>query len=428
VNAGSNPATEVAQLLSADRYASPRRLNRFGWRAFSQSDEDGMIQEIFRRIGTTDRRFVELGAGDGSENNTAYLLACGWSGGWVEGDPARAAACEAAGAVANAEGRLRVVGATVTRDNVDRLIARTGISGEIDLLSIDLDGIDYYVLERLRSLNPRAVVAEYNASYRPPVRWIVAYDDAFTWDGTSYFGASLGAYEDLMRARGYALVGCNLAGVNAFFVRNDCVGDLFEAPFTAANHYEPPRYYLVGVFAALSGHPPQIGPATVSPEPIDVAQVLSRITSPRLKLAGDAVRLADASGPRRVAAGAPFVAEATLINASDGPLASFPPHPVRFAYLWLDANGAIIGGDQGRSAIAPACGARESRRYAIGVTAPPAPGTYTLRLTVVQELVRWFDTACDSIVQVDASESAGAALPTSTGMSAAVSRNHATSS
>jgi len=120
VNAGSNPATEVAQLLSADRYASPRRLNRFGWRAFSQSDEDGMIQEIFRRIGTTDRRFVELGAGDGSENNTAYLLACGWSGGWVEGDPARAAACEAAGAVANAEGRLRVVGATVTRDNVDR--------------------------------------------------------------------------------------------------------------------------------------------------------------------------------------------------------------------------------------------------------------------------------------------------------------------
>ncbi len=260
---GSCPATDIAQLLAAERYAAPRRLNRFGWRAFSQTDEDGMIQEIFRRIGTTNRRFVEIGTGDGRENNTAYLLACGWAGAWIEGDPAFAAACEAATAVPNAEGRIRVVGGIVTRDNVNRLIARTGIDRDIDLLSIDIDGNDYHVLEQLTSLEPRAIVLEYNASYRPPVRWIMAYDDIHRWDGSNYYGASLNAFEDLLRPRGYSLVGCNIAGVNAFFVRDDCVGDLFEAPFTAENHYEPPRYYLIPAFAQTSGHAPRIGAARI---------------------------------------------------------------------------------------------------------------------------------------------------------------------
>jgi hypothetical protein len=259
-----NAATEIAQLLADERFASPRRLNRFGWRAFSQSDEDGMIQEIFRRIGTTSRRFLELGAGDGRENNTAYLLACGWSGVWIEGDPARAAACVAGCTAPIEEGRLRVVCALVTAGNVEELIARTDLPDELDLLSIDLDGNDYHILEQVRSLRPRVVVLEYNASYRPPVRWIMAPDDAHRWDGTNYFGASLSAFDDLLRSRGYSLVGCNVAGVNAFFVRDDCLRDHFEPPFTAENHFEPPRYYLVQAFGALSGHPPRIGRATVS--------------------------------------------------------------------------------------------------------------------------------------------------------------------
>jgi hypothetical protein len=250
---------EIARLLDDTRYASPKRLNRFGWRAFSQTDEDGMIQEIFRRIGATGRRFLEIGAGDGLENNTAYLLACGWSGTWIESDPGCCAAilrnCDAA----IRDGRLAVIGAAATPDGIDELIRDSGLAGEIDLLSLDIDGNDYHVLCRIEAVRPRVVVLEYNASYRPPVRWIMNYDPDHRWDGTNYFGASLNAYHDLMAERGYALVGCNLAGVNAFFVRADLAADRFAAPFDVENHFEPPRFYLVSHFAQLSGHRPRLG-------------------------------------------------------------------------------------------------------------------------------------------------------------------------
>lgn len=263
----AGPSAEIARILGEDRYAAAGRLHRFGWRAFSQTDEDGVIQEIFRRIGTTSRRFLEIGVGDGLENNTAYLLACGWSGTWIEADPGRIAAilrnCD--GEIR--EGRLALVGGAATPDSVDELIRDSGLSGEIDLFSLDIDGNDYHVLRRIEAIQPRVVVLEYNASYRPPVRWIMSYDPDHRWDGTNYFGASLNAYDDLMTERGYSLVGCNIAGVNAFFVRSDLAVDRFAAPFDAENHYEPPRFYLVSHFAQLSGHPPRFGGEVAEPRP-----------------------------------------------------------------------------------------------------------------------------------------------------------------
>jgi hypothetical protein len=259
----TGPEAAVRALLAAARYASPKRLTRFGWRAFSQSDEDGIIQEIFRRIGVTNRRFLEIGAGDGRENNTAYLLACGWSGTWIEADPHAASASLRICAVPIAEGRLAVVGAAATPANVNELVRDSGLAGEIDLLSVDIDGNDLHVMTSLDAVRPRSVVVEYNASYRPPVRWVMSYDPDHRWDGTNYFGASLSAYTDLLASRGYALVGCNLAGVNAFFVRADLTADIFEAPFEPEHHYEPPRYYLLAHFAQLSGHPPRFGKALV---------------------------------------------------------------------------------------------------------------------------------------------------------------------
>jgi hypothetical protein len=99
------------------------------------------------------------------------------------------------------------------------------------------------------------VVIEYNASWPPHIRKTVAQAPR-GWDGTNYYGASLGALEALGREKGYCLVGCSLSGVNAFFVREDLVGDGFCPPFTAENHYEPPRYYMNSPI----GHPPGIGP------------------------------------------------------------------------------------------------------------------------------------------------------------------------
>jgi len=262
---GATPAAagEIGRLLSDAKYADPKRLTGYGWRAFSQGDEDGLIEEIFRRIGTTSRRFLEIGVGDGLENNTAYLLASGWSGTWIEANATHVDSILRNAATAIREERLAVVLAMATADNVDDLVRDSGLNGEIDLLSLDIDGNDYHVLRSLEAVEPRVVVVEYNAAYRPPLRWIMSYDPEHQWDGSNYFGASLSAFEGLMAVRGYALVGCCLTGANAFFVRADLVEDRFSAPFDAEHHYEPPRYHLVAEFAARSGHRPRLGDAHV---------------------------------------------------------------------------------------------------------------------------------------------------------------------
>lgn len=242
------------ELRQQPRYADPRRLARCEHQAFSQGGEDGAIREIFRRIGETNRVFVELGAGDGRENNTAFLLCQGWSGVWLDGSRRNCEAIRAACAGEIADGRLRLIEAAVTAENAAPLLMRALDSPEIDLLSIDVDRNTYHVWAALAAIKPRVVVVEYNALFPPDVAWVAEYDAAKWWNGTSYFGASLKSLEQLGAAMGLALVGCDIAGANAFFVRDDLSAGKFCAPFSAENHYEPARYYLHG----RAGHPPSL--------------------------------------------------------------------------------------------------------------------------------------------------------------------------
>jgi hypothetical protein len=240
----------------------PLRLIRFGRKAYSQNDEDGIVLEIFQRIGERDRRFVEFGVQGGEECNTVLLLMGGWSGLWLDGSSRHVQSARRIHAAAIEDGRLTITETMVTAENIDGLIADwAGGAGEIDLLSIDIDGADYWVWRALEAVRPRVVVIEYNAAYPPPVEFIVPYDPAFAWDGSNYHGASLASLERLGAEKGYALVGCCLSGANAFFVREDELAGAdgkprFQAPYTAANHYEPPRYELS---ALPHGHPPRFG-------------------------------------------------------------------------------------------------------------------------------------------------------------------------
>jgi hypothetical protein len=241
----------LAQLAAADRYSDPRCLTRFGYRCTSQNDEDGVIDEIFRRIGITNRQFVEFGVETGVENNTLQLLLAGWSGLWIEADPAAVASIRRNFSEPLARGRLRVLEAFVTAEGIEELFRRGAVPAEPDLLSIDIDGNDYWVWQAIRAFRPRVVVIEYNASLGRSARVVQPYDPRAAWDHASMaFGASLAAIEALATEKGYALVGCNLTGVNAFFVRADCLGDRFLEPFTSARHFEPPRFGPTG-----AGHP-----------------------------------------------------------------------------------------------------------------------------------------------------------------------------
>jgi hypothetical protein len=244
--------------LAKPRHADPKRLLRYGFKIYSQCDEDGIIQEIFRRVGVANRTFVEFGVGAGNECNTVKLLVEGWRGLWLEGDTQRATHIRTSFASLISQRQLNLVESLVSAENINSLLEQGGAVGEIDLLSVDIDNNDYWVWKAIDKINPRVVVVEYNASLRPPMSLVIPYEPTRLWDNsTSYFGASLEAFVRLGRSKGYRLVGCNISGVNAFFVRDDIAKDHFLDPATAEEHYEPPRYYFIML---RSGHVPMPGP------------------------------------------------------------------------------------------------------------------------------------------------------------------------
>ena len=232
--------------------SSSKILSGYEYKVFSQSGEDGIINEIFRRIGSTNRMFVEFGVGDGLENNTTALLYEGWSGLWLEGSSELCEKINYGFATAIKNGQLKLINAFVTPENINQLISREIEISEIDLLSIDIDGNDAHVFNKISCLNPRVIVFEYNAKFGPSLTYCMAYDENYVWKKTDRFGASLKYFEILLRDKGYSCIGCNIVGTNAFFVRNDLLGDHFHTPYTSESHFEPARYELVGL---PSGHP-----------------------------------------------------------------------------------------------------------------------------------------------------------------------------
>ena len=247
-----------AEMLAQPRYADPKRLLRYGFKVYSQHDEDGIIQEIFRRIGATTKSFVEFGVETGIECNTVKLLVEGWRGLWIE---ANAQACKAIGANFDSflkDKRLALQQSLVTAENINTLMQNGGCKGEIDMLSIDIDFNDYWVWKAIEAVSPRVVAIEYNAGLRPPMSLTVPYQPNRAGDGTNYFGASLEALVRLGRAKGYRVVGCNISGSNAFFVREDLCADHFIEPATAEEHYEPPRHFFSFLLAGPQA--PKPGP------------------------------------------------------------------------------------------------------------------------------------------------------------------------
>jgi len=241
-----------SELELKTRFENPLFLERYGFKVYAQSDEDGIIEEIFNRIGLKSKTFIEFGAGDGIENNSHYLLHKGWNGLWIEGDRKAANKIKSLFKKPIDDNRLSVVNSFITKDNINDLIEKEGgICGEIDLLSIDIDGNDYWIWEAIKCVSPRVVVIEYNAKFPPNHEWVMAYDANHQWDRTDKQGASLKALELAGRELGYQLVGTNISGVNAFFVKDTIAGDLFFKPAIAEKLYNPARWTM----QYISGHP-----------------------------------------------------------------------------------------------------------------------------------------------------------------------------
>jgi len=246
------------KILNDARSLENKRLLRHGFKAYSQNDEDGIIQEIFQRIGTVNKNFVEIGVGNGLENNTLYLLVQGWRGLWVEANHKYVKQINLKFEHAITNGNLEIKNTCIQKDNVNKVIDKwQSTAGGLDLLSLDIDGNDYHILKAIKSLDARLVILEYNSKYRPPVKWVMEHNPKHSYVFSDYYGASLKSLEILLIEKGYKLVGCNLSGVNAFFVREDLVEKHFLDDCSAENHYEPERVVLSHALEAH--HPPNFG-------------------------------------------------------------------------------------------------------------------------------------------------------------------------
>lgn len=238
------------------RYENKMYLDGFGYKVFSQNDEDGIINEIFNRIGTTNKKFIEFGVQNGFECNSYLLLLTGWQGLWIDGNPNDCEQIRSTFKTSLERNLLQLENSFITKDNINSLFEKNNFSGEIDFLSVDIDGNDWYILKSIleaKQINPRVICVEYNPLIPPSADpddystdWIMDYKEDWVWKYDDCQGASLSAYYHLCRDYGYKLVGTCVNGVNAFFVREDLIQNNF-VPDTqgALTYYNPWRHKVV---------------------------------------------------------------------------------------------------------------------------------------------------------------------------------------
>ena len=238
----------LEQLYLKEKFSDKKNLVKNGFKVFSQQDEDGIIEEIFKRIGVSTKKFIEIGVETGDECNSTYLLHKGWSGLWVEGNT------NFKDSIYKEFNKylkrnLKTVFCKVNPNNIKtELLNFFQQNEEIDLLSIDIGTHTYHTLESINFINSRVIVTEYNAKYGPSLEWISKYDENSVWDGTDNYGASLKSFEKMLEKKNYKLVACNISGANAFFIRGDLIKDKFEDDFSSEHHFKEGRYWLKTAF------------------------------------------------------------------------------------------------------------------------------------------------------------------------------------
>ncbi|RTY92276.1 hypothetical protein [Flavobacterium sp. GT3R68] len=203
------------------------KLSEVEFQVFSQFGDDGIIQWLINYLDIENKTFVEFGVEKYIESNTRFLLFNDkWDGLVIDGDENNVNYIknDAVSYFFN----LHSINSFITKDNINELIKSRNFDKELGLLSIDIDGNDYWIWNALENINPVIVISEYNAEFglNP---WTIPYKEDFVWDksnGMHYWGTSLCSLCDLAEQKGYSFIGCNSQGNNAYFIRNDKMKDL----------------------------------------------------------------------------------------------------------------------------------------------------------------------------------------------------------
>lgn len=203
-----------------------RSIRDAEFKVYSQWGEDGIIQYLIHKIPVKNRTFIEFGVENYQESNTRFLLEeNNWSGMIIDGSSENMESVKREELYWRYD--LQAVDAFITKDNINDLLKQSGFDSDLGLLSIDIDGNDYWVLKEINVMKPRILICEYNAIYGGKEAVTVCYKKDFYRTDEHYsnlhFGASLEAIKRAAREKGYHFIGVNSNACNAFFVRDDLI-------------------------------------------------------------------------------------------------------------------------------------------------------------------------------------------------------------
>ena len=217
-------------------------IQDYEFKVFSQWGEDGIIQHLVNTINIKYKTFIEFGTEDFSESNCRFLMMKdNWSGFVIDGSEKNIKKIQRSYYFWKYD--LQAIHAFIDRENINQLLSKSGFHQDLGILSIDIDGNDYYILEAITLYKPRILICEYNAVFGlAPIA--VPYDPKFQRTkkhfSNLYFGASLSAITNLAESKGYSLVGTNSTCGNAFYVRNDVMNERLQQ-FGAQEIFEPSK-------------------------------------------------------------------------------------------------------------------------------------------------------------------------------------------
>jgi hypothetical protein len=232
--------------IAAMQLGMREKINHLGdveFRVCSQWGEDGIIEWLCQKIPNISRSFVEFGVENFAEANARFLLENrAWRGLVMDGSATYMSQLREDALYWRHD--LNAVAAFVTAENINQLITQNGFAGDLGILSVDIDGNDYWVLEAIDCVDPAIIICEINGVFGDLQPLTVPYRPDFQrmdahYSG-QYFGCSVAAARLLCERKGYRFIGTNTNGVNAFFVRNDLagpvVGSLAEIRAWAPRH------------------------------------------------------------------------------------------------------------------------------------------------------------------------------------------------
>lgn len=234
------------------------KLNDVGFRKYSQFEEDGMLLYIFSLIAPINRTCVEICAGNGRECMTGNLIINhGWWGHLFDGDERNVRDGKRFFSE-NKDTFLsppKFTHSWITAENVNELLQKSGVTGPIDLLSLDIDGVDYWVWKAISVIEPQVVVCETHNQIPPDKALTVPYDPQFAFESEDFRSASLAAMCKLGKEKGYRLVGVHRFGFNAFFIRDGVAEDLFPEVTPASCMTDPvTRSLLLEKWPKVAGY------------------------------------------------------------------------------------------------------------------------------------------------------------------------------